>query len=137
MTLRSESRPGAAAAGDPDRVLQVVSNLVENALRVTPAGGTVVLRAAAQEISVSDSGPGLAPEDLARAFDRFYLYSRYQGERSVGTGLGLAIVKELSEAMGGSVSVRSVPGEGAMFTVRLPATSGAVPASRPETSAVP
>ena len=137
VTLRSESRPGAAAAGDPDRVLQVVSNLVENALRVTPAGGTVVLRAAAEEISVSDSGPGLAPEDLARAFDRFYLYSRYQGERSVGTGLGLAIVKELSEAMGGSVSVRSVPGEGAMFTVRLPATSGAVPASRPETSAVP
>ena len=106
---------------DRDRTIQVVSNLVENALRATPAGGSVTVSADASGIAVHDTGPGLTTDDQARAFDRFFLYRRYGGERPVGSGLGLAIVKELAAAMGGSVSVASQPGAGATFTVRLPA----------------
>jgi two-component system sensor histidine kinase BaeS len=105
---------------DHDRLLQVASNLVENALRETPAGGSVTVRALPGRLAVSDTGPGLAPDDLPRAFDRFFLYDRYGKERPVGSGLGLAIVKQLAEAMGGSVSVLSEPGAGATFTVAFP-----------------
>ena len=70
------------------------------------------------------SGPGLSQEDLPRAFERFYLYSRYSSDRPVGTGLGLSIVKELTQGMGGSVEVDSAPGHGTRFTVRLPGAGG-------------
>jgi len=105
--------------GDADRLLQVASNLVENALRETPPGGSVEVRSEQQRLVVTDTGPGLDPGDLPRAFDRFFLYDRYGRERSVGSGLGLAIVKQLTEAMGGTVAVRSDPGRGATFTVVL------------------
>ena len=76
-------------------------------------------RARPGELAVEDTGPGLEPEELPRAFERFYLYSRYRGDRAVGTGLGLAIVKELADAMGGRVEVASEPGRGTRFTLRL------------------
>ena len=103
-----------------DRVLQVLSNLIENALRSTPAGGRVTVAAGPGEVRVADTGPGLAPEDLPRAFERFYLHSRYGTNRGVGTGLGLAIVKELTEAMDGSVTVELGASGGTTFIVRLP-----------------
>jgi len=109
----------APAVADADRVLQVISNLVENALRLTPAGGEVRVVAAPGQLRVEDTGPGLADEDRERAFERFYLHERYGRERPVGTGLGLAIVKELTNAMGGRVEVASRPGELTAFTVRL------------------
>ena len=109
----------APAIGDADRVLQVVSNLVENALRLTPQGGEVRVVATPGVLRVEDTGPGLAEADTARAFERFYLHERYGVERRVGTGLGLAIVKELTLAMGGSVDVESSPGRLTVFTVRL------------------
>jgi len=109
----------APAIADADRVLQVVSNLVENALRVTPAGGEVRVVAHPGELRVEDTGPGLGDEERAHAFERFYLHERYGRERSVGTGLGLAIVKELTETMGGTVRVDSTPGRQTVFTVRL------------------
>ncbi len=113
--------PGAGAAtADGGRLLQVVGNLVENALRVTPAGGTVHVAAAEAAITVRDDGPGIAPEDLPRAFERFYLHDRYGTDRSDGTGLGLALVRELTTAMGGEVVVTSTPGAGALFTISLP-----------------
>ena len=120
VTLEAESAADAPAIGDADRTLQIVSNLVENALRTTPAGGSVRIVTAPGSIRVEDTGPGLRPEELEQAFDRFYLYSRYGRERPVGTGLGLAIVKELAQGMGGSVSVESEPGRLTVFTVRLP-----------------
>lgn len=110
--------PGKVIA-DRDRLLQVLSNLLENALRATPAGGRVLIRSGPGELVVEDTGPGLAPEDIPQAFERFYLHERYASDRSVGSGLGLALVKELTEAMGGSVSVRSRPGEGTAFSVHL------------------
>jgi two-component system OmpR family sensor kinase len=130
IELAAIAEPGARAIGDHDRVLQVLSNLVENALRITPPGGSVSVTAEPGRLVVSDSGPGLAPEDLARAFDRFYLYDRYASERKVGTGLGLAIVKELVDAMGGSVDVRSAAGAGTTFAVTLPAAAAPVDALR-------
>ena len=112
----SRSRTAAAPAlADPDRTLQVLSNLIENALRSTPAGGSVSVTAAPGLLAVADNGPGLEHDELPHAFERFFLYSRYAEHRAVGTGLGLAIVKELTEAMNGTISVESTPGEGTCF----------------------
>ena len=110
----------APVIADGDRVLQAVSNLVENALRCTPAEGSVTIVVSPGEVQVTDTGLGLATGDLPHAFDRFFLYERYGKDRPVGTGLGLAIVKELTEAMDGSVSVESKLGVGTTFAVRLP-----------------
>ena len=113
-------------------MLQVLANLVENAIRITPPGGSVSVAAEPGRLVVSDTGPGLDHDELGHAFDRFYLYDRYASERKVGTGLGLAIVKELTEAMGGRVAVVSEPGVGTTFTVTLPdaaARTGAVATS--------
>ncbi len=120
VTLELDGPAEAPATGDADRVLQIVSNLVENALRLTPAGGRVRIAVAPGELRVEDTGPGLEQEELERAFERFYLYSRYGRERPVGSGLGLAIVKELATGMGGSVAVSSASGQLTVFTVRLP-----------------
>ncbi len=120
VSLSAVHEREAPAVGDPDRLLQATSNLIENALRITPAGGSVTVTARAGEISVQDTGPGLAEQDLPRAFERFYLYERYRSEREVGSGLGLAIVGELAARMGGSIAVENVDGGGARFTLRLP-----------------
>ncbi len=114
---------GAWAVGDEGRLLQATSNLIENALRVTPAGGAVTVSARPGEIAVADTGPGLAAEDLPHAFERFYLYDRYRSERSVGSGLGLAIVKELTTAMGGGVHAARRPEGGAEFILTVPASA--------------
>ncbi|MGI9184930.1 MAG: sensor histidine kinase [Solirubrobacteraceae bacterium] len=110
--------------GDEDRLLQATANLIENALRLTPAGGRVTVTTGPGWISVRDTGPGLAPEDLPRAFERFYLHDRYRSERAVGSGLGLAIVKELTTAMGGGVEASRAPSGGAEFTLRIPVGPG-------------
>lgn len=110
---------------DPDRIDQVVGNLVENALRYTPQGGTVRLRlrreGGAVTISVSDTGPGIEEADLPRIFERLYAARHYRPARPEGSGLGLAIVKELAEAMGGSATVESRSGGGTTVSVLLPA----------------
>lgn len=120
VTLDVAGTESASALGDADRTLQIVSNLVENALRLTPSGGSVRMVVAPGELRVEDTGPGLEPAELERAFERFYLHSRYGRERPVGSGLGLAIVKELAEGMGGSVQATSSPGRLTTFVVRLP-----------------
>ena len=124
----------APAEGDHDRVVQVVSNLVENALRSTPAGGSVRVVAEPGKVTVADTGSGLPEDDLQRAFERFYLYDKaIRDGRAVGSGLGLAIVKQLTNAMGGTVDVRSEVGRGTTFVVRLP--SGRTPARTPSPAA--
>ena len=116
----------ATVRGDHDRLLQVVVNLLDNALKFTPAGGAVTVavttEAASAVLSVSDTGPGIEPVDLPYVFDRFY---RSQTARSTqGVGLGLAIVKGLVEAHGGTVDAAGAAGGGAVFTVRLPLAPG-------------
>jgi two-component system, OmpR family, sensor kinase len=123
VLLHVENGQPAPAIADHDRLLQAVSNLVENALRCTPAGGTVTLRTAPGELTVDDTGPGIAADELPRAFDRFFLYRRYNGQRPVGTGLGLAIVRELAQAMGGDARVQS-SAPGTAFTITLPVADG-------------
>ena len=142
LTLLINTGAGGGAVADHDRVLQVVSNLVENAIRCTPAPGTVTITTAPGAITVSDTGRGLTSDDLPRAFERFYLYSRYGTDRPVGTGLGLAIVKELTGAMGGTVSVSSAVGVGSAFTVALPpdgsaAAAGTAPGAQAAAPATP
>jgi signal transduction histidine kinase len=110
---------------DPDRLLQVASNLVENALRETPAGGAVAVSAEAGMLVVADTGPGIPVEDIPHAFERFYLYDKVGKDRPVGSGLGLAIVKQLATAMGGDVRVES-GSAGTTFTVSLRTQLGGV-----------
>ena len=118
---------------DPMRMRQVLDNLLENALRVTPAGGVIVMaaRAGAREggerpaetwgiVEVRDSGPGIAPEDRDVAFEPGILHERYRGLRPVGTGLGLALVGRLAAGMGGWASAGSAPEGGACFRVGVP-----------------
>jgi two-component system, OmpR family, sensor kinase len=119
VSLVGETNGRAPAMADPDRLLQVLSNLIENSLRSTPAGGSVVVAVHPGSVTVSDTGPGLEPEELPRAFERFYLHGRHARNGAVGTGLGLAIVKELTEAMGGTVAVESERGRGTAFTLEL------------------
>ena len=120
IELTLDAEDDAHARGDADRLLQALSNLVENAVRASPAGGIVRIVARPGLLAVDDEGPGVRPEEIPRAFERFFLYSRYTGSRPVGTGLGLAIVDELARAMGGLVEVRSRPGS-PRFSIRLPA----------------
>jgi two-component system sensor histidine kinase BaeS len=110
----------AAASADHGRLLQVVTNLLDNAIRVSPKGTTVTIRASPGVIEVSDEGPGIAAEEIPQAFERFHLRARAEHGSPDGAGLGLAIVRELSEAMGGSAGVENLPAQGARFTIRLP-----------------
>jgi signal transduction histidine kinase len=114
-----------ALPGDGDRLAQVFTNLVENALKFTPAGGKITVQIARQaggaEVQVQDSGAGIAPEALPHIFDRFYQadLARSGGENH-GAGLGLAIAWEIVAAHGGKIIVRSAPGQGSLFSVWLP-----------------
>jgi signal transduction histidine kinase len=118
---------------DPVRVRQIVTNLVENAIRVTPRGGTIRLAASEAPgwalIDVSDNGPGIAAEHLPHIFERSYLRNVADngGGRGAspaglapGSGLGLAIVRELVRALGGKIDVASEPGRGSTFRIALP-----------------
>ena len=113
-----------SASADEGRLEQVLANLLRNAIRHTPPGGIVALRAdtdgAGVQIQVCDTGEGIAVEDLAHIWERFYRGANGRQRDAAGAGLGLALVKELTEAMGGTVAVESVPGQGACFSVRLP-----------------
>jgi two-component system sensor histidine kinase BaeS len=108
--------------GDAARLSSVVANLVSNALRYTPAGGTVRVTACGAdggvEITVADDGEGIPADLLPRVFDRFV-----KGRASTGSGLGLAIVRDVVEAHGGAVSIESVPGEGTVVRVTLPSVA--------------
>jgi signal transduction histidine kinase len=108
---------------DPDRLAQVLRNLLTNALRHTPDGGTIELAALAHEhlcISVRDTGQGIAPEDVGHVFERFYRADKARTRTQNSTGLGLAICKAWVEAMGGAIGVESVVGQGSRFWLTLP-----------------
>ncbi len=111
----------APVEADPDRLRQVLSNLISNALKFTPAKGNIVVRVANREggveMSVKDSGPGIAEEDLTQIFERFWQLNRAS---RTGAGLGLAICKGIVEAHGGRVWAESKPGRGSTFYVYIP-----------------
>jgi len=109
---------------DPIRVRQIIDNLMENALRVSPAHSTITLSAyttlTGVALQVIDAGPGLSEDDRAIAFEPGALYERYRGVRPVGTGLGLALVGRLASGLGGSAAAGAASTGGAMFTITLP-----------------
>ena len=117
-------RGDLAISADFSRLVQVFNNLLSNAIKFTPAGGQIVLAAAAEpggvRIKVSDTGMGIQPEKLPRLFDRFHVKRTPGTEGEKGFGLGLAIVRQIVELHGGWVEVSSLPGTGTAFSVHLP-----------------
>ncbi|MGW7069529.1 ATP-binding protein [Streptomyces sp. NPDC054855] len=109
---------------DPLRLRQAIGNLVSNAIRHTPEGGSVTIDCRATldavVVEVADTGTGIDPDDLPYVFDRFWRADKSRTRSTGGSGLGLAIVRQLVEGHGGTVTVRSTPGDGAVFTVRVP-----------------
>ncbi|MER6278766.1 MULTISPECIES: sensor histidine kinase [unclassified Streptomyces] len=126
VTLRTEADPAAWLDADPVRMRQALGNLVSNALRHTPADGTVALAARRDGdevvLTVTDTGPGIAAEDLPHVFERFWRAEKSRSRRTGGSGLGLPIVRHLVAAHGGTAEAGGEPGEGAVLTLRLPAT---------------
>ena len=127
VTLTTDVHPAGQVRVDPDRIGQVLGNLLDNALRHTPAGGTVTLscRRAGRwvEYTVTDTGEGIAADHLPHLFDRFYRVDTARDRNRGGSGIGLAIAKSLVQAHGGGIHATSPgPGRGATFTARLPAS---------------
>ncbi|MDQ2745462.1 MAG: HAMP domain-containing histidine kinase [Chloroflexota bacterium] len=125
IAISVQAPPGVPCAlADPDRLRQILANLVRNAVRHTADGGIIVIAVTADDawvvLSVADTGIGIAPDHLPHVFDRFYRVDEARNRESGGAGLGLSIVREFVELMGGTVTVESVPGEGTCFRVFLP-----------------
>lgn len=128
----------ARIAGDPDRLAQIVANLLSNALRYTEAGGRVCLRVAAEGreavLEVTDTGIGIGAEDLQQIFKRFWRADKSRSRATGGTGIGLAIVRELVGAHDGRIEVESEPGRGSRFSVSFPLEDRNHENSRPMTT---
>lgn len=124
IALRTAPSAAVTVTADADRVLQVLTNLIDNAIKFTPDAGWVelTLRTGRHDatVSVSDSGRGIPADDLPRIFDRFYRVDRSRSRDAGGTGLGLAIAKHIVEAHGGRITVTSRIGRGSVFTFTLP-----------------
>jgi heavy metal sensor kinase len=123
VRLEVEGTPGAALA-DPRLLHQALTNLIANAIKFSPPGGRVAVTAWSGDdevgVTVTDDGPGIAPEDRPHVFDRFYRADPARGRAVGGSGLGLAICRGIGRAHGGDVTARAREGGGAVFALRLP-----------------
>ncbi|MET0285337.1 MAG: ATP-binding protein [Polyangiales bacterium] len=136
LALVLELSPSAFVRGDPQRLTQVAWNLLSNAVKFTPPQGTVEVRVETRgelvELSVRDSGQGISPEFLPHVFERFRQQEGGSLRAHGGLGLGLSIVQQLVELHGGTIQADSLgAGQGARFTVRLPASHGSMPTAEP------
>ena len=124
ITLQADCPPVPSVMGDASQLKQALINLLDNALRYTPSGGTIRTRVRSQDssvtLSVEDTGSGIAPKHMPHIFERFYRVEEARDRQSGGTGLGLAIVKEIVEAHGGHIAAQSQVGKGTTFTITLP-----------------
>jgi two-component system phosphate regulon sensor histidine kinase PhoR len=121
-----ENQEQIAFKGDYFRLEQMFINLMDNAVKYTDQGGIAIRVSGAAgrlTVEVEDSGVGIAPDHLPRIFERFYVADRARSRQSGGTGLGLAIVKHIVSLHGGEIEVRSSPGMGCTFMIRLPFTA--------------
>jgi two-component system phosphate regulon sensor histidine kinase PhoR len=127
LTIRREFATDLASVpADKDRLRQVVTNLIHNAIKFTPAGGRITITTRVLEgsvaVDIADTGIGIPKQDLARVFERFYKGDKARAGE--GTGMGLAIAKHVVEAHGGSIWVRSEEGKGSTFSFSLPFSVG-------------
>jgi len=133
------SGPNLLALADRTWAREILTNLVSNAIKYTPPGGTISLSVECRDgfaaVDVADTGYGLIPDELERLFTKFFRSKRPEMRASSGTGLGLALAKSMAARMGGDITVRSAVGVGSVFTVLLPLTYGAVIAPSPGTAA--
>ena len=117
--------------GNAEQLRRLLFNLLDNAIKFTPAGGRIVIRVERQKgqarVIVSDTGIGIAAEHLPRIFDRFYRVDSARSRRTGGNGLGLSVCKSIAEAHQGSIEVISQPGKGTQVTVALPETTRSSP----------
>ena len=124
LTLGVAPGPAVNLQADEDLLLQLVLNLLDNAVKYTPPGGTVTvgwgMDGNRAELWVHDTGIGIAEEESERVFDRFYRVDKARSRTEGGAGLGLSICRWIAEAHGGSISLQSEPGRGTVFTVKLP-----------------
>ncbi|MDI3328349.1 MAG: ATP-binding protein [Alicyclobacillaceae bacterium] len=125
VDLSLEGNGPVWAMVDRERMMQVMTNLLANALKFTPRGGRVTVGVAVQDgratITVRDSGQGIPEEDIPKVFERFYRVDKSRSRRGGGAGIGLTIVKRLVEAHGGTVEIESSPGKGTAVFVHVPA----------------
>jgi signal transduction histidine kinase len=123
VEMSVQARPGLSVRADEWLLSRVVQNLLDNALKFTPAGGSVALRAEPADgtvlLRVIDSGPGVPPESLPHLFDPYYQAAQRRAGKTRGTGLGLAFCRLALKAMGGNIRVTSPAGQGCEFAVRL------------------
>jgi signal transduction histidine kinase len=132
INLEIETSAGnSTVCADRDKITQVLTNLVGNAIKFTPAHGKVTMRSEPTndgwlQVAVTDTGPGVAPEEASRIFDEFYQITQPGREKSKGVGLGLAISKKLVEMHGGRIAVESFGGRGSKFSFTVPAQNNAV-----------
>jgi phosphate transport system protein len=136
LTIAVEVASEAVVRVDPDRLRQVLDNLVDNAVKYSPPGGRIQIIATPAgpgrvEVRVHDQGPGIPPEARVRVFERFYRVDKTRARELGGTGLGLSIVKHIVEAHGGRTWVEGSPGEGSQFCFTLPLAQGAEDGIRP------
>jgi signal transduction histidine kinase len=135
LRLSTDIEPGVIAKADDGLAAQLVANLVGNALKFTPPGGEVFVSLTRSALCVSDTGPGIAAEDLPHIFQRFYQADDSRSQD--GHGLGLAISKNIAEVHGWRLKAESAPGRGASFVVTLHRQRGAAPPGAPPCAVVP
>ena len=128
LALREPDEPLPRVLADPSALAQVLTNLLDNAVKYSGAAREIAIELGrepdAVTLAVSDRGPGIAPDQQARVFEKFYRVSDGLVHDAKGSGLGLAIVKHVVEAHGGTVELVSAPGAGSTFRIRLPAHAG-------------
>ena len=134
LELVEEVAPGLRLTGDPDHLIRLFLNILDNAIKYTPAGGRVTMRAVEESttvrVTVRDTGPGIPPQHLPHLFERFYRVEADRSRETGGTGLGLAVAAEIARGHGGTLEVQSAVGQGTTCLIRLPrAQPGAAPAS--------
>jgi signal transduction histidine kinase len=132
--------PDVIVIGDRDALKRAVANLLDNAVRLAPAGSRIRLATGGEGdrawIAVADEGPGIAPEDQPHVFDRFWRADKARSRADGGTGLGLAIVRQIAESHGGQVRLQSKPGVGSSFVIWLPVAPTSTASETPATGAI-
>jgi len=124
LDFQLDLKEGLVVSGDPVRLRVMFLNLLDNAIRYTPSGGTISLSLFREDqlagVAISDSGIGIPPEDLPHVFDRFYRVDKARSRAESGSGLGLAIARHITEIHGGKIEVQSQVGSGSTFRILLP-----------------